>query len=238
MDITENLKYNIDIFKIGGLLEMEDHPSMFRIYSISLFTIFMIIFPVSLAINVFYVDTVEAVIKHSFVTISVWMVSVKALVVILNRIRIKELMRLMNDINLGSKDSEYNVMFRKTRDECQRLITAFLVTFMTTCTCLTIVTILAVPAERVWPSTILFPIESLHHPVIYNTVLIFQALSNGEIGIVLAALDSYGIALMHSLRSLLHILGIRLRQMGLRTLSIDNERELIALCKEYEKLLR
>lgn len=237
MDITENLKNHINIFKLGGLWEMEDHPSIFPIYSISFFTAFRIIFPVTLTINMCYADSVEAVIKYSFVTISVWMASVKALVVLLNRHRIKELMRIMSDIDLGSQDLD-NFMFRKTRDECQRLLSAFLGMFMPTYICLAIVTILIAPADRVWPSTILMPIELLHHPVIYNTVLIYQALSNAENGIALCALDSYGIALMHSLRSLLQILGTRIRQTGLRTLSIDNERQLIALCKEYEKLLR
>lgn len=238
MDISKNLKYHINIFKTCGFWEMESYPSIFRIYSVSLFTILLIIFPASLILNIFYVDTIEAVIRHSFITVSACTVSIKALVVILKRHRIKELMQIMKDIDLGSQHLERDSMLRKTCGDCQRLICAILIGFMATFTSLVIQTILSIPEERMWPSTTFIPIESLHHPVIYNAVLIYQALANAVMGIMGSALDTYSVVLMHSLRCLLHILGIRLRQIGHRIPSIDDERELIAVCKEYEKFLR
>lgn len=238
MDVRENLKYNIQIFRLCGLWDVQNHQTCYRNYSILFFGFVLFLFPLSLAVNLFYVDSIDDFISHSFVTFNVLGLSVKATVVIFRKNQIDLLLRSLSNVKFRSEIPRQDLLFRKIRDDCQNLVRIISILFVCTIVGIAIVSIFLAPEERIWPSTRLIPIESLHHPAIYNGVLIFQVFSNIFAGLAVANIDTYGVALMIILRSLFHVIGKQLQRVGRHASNIENERDLIDICTQYEKLLR
>lgn len=238
MDVRENLKYNILIFQICGLWKVQNHQNYYRIYSVIFFGTVLFLFPLSLAINLFYVDLIEDFISHSFTTLNLFGLSIKATVVIFKQNQIDLLMCSLSNVKFRSEIPRQDLLFRKTRDDCQNLVRLIATLFVSTVVCIAIVSIFLAPEERIWSSTRLIPIESLHHPAIYNGGLILQVLSNIMACIAVANTDTYGVALMIILRSLFHVTGKQLRRVGRHASHTENERDLIDICVQYEKLLR
>lgn len=238
MDVGQSLKYNILIFKICGLWEVKSHKNCYRTYSILFVATIFFIFPASLAMNLFFVDSVDDIIKHSFLAINIAMLSMKAIALLRQRSHLKLLICTLEEIEFHSQISKNDSLFEYTQRDCKNLVRAFVCCYLSTMLCVAVLAVFSAPEDRFWSSTLLIPVESFHHPAIYYGGLIYQMCSTACVCFVAASLDTFGVALMHISRCLFHALGNHLQNAGRHGSNKENERDLINICEQYEKMIR
>lgn len=226
MDICENLKFNIFVFKIFGFWNKNN--SLWKHF---FFIAVCVLFPISLAIVVPYVDTLDTLLDHLLNTVSLFMVSIKAFNVIVRQKEFEELFQSMDSINQSVNHVEFNSFYQQTKNLGHKIVKGFLTFYAMTWMNLVVETIFSSPEERIWSSTYLIPIDVLHQPIIYYGILLYQGVSNILMALICATVDTYAIIFMRGLECAIDIVRLRLRSMH-----FTRKHEFIDICEDLKRI--
>lgn len=219
-------------------------PTDSRLYTwttMALFVLFGFLFPLTMVVNVFFVNSVTEVMDHMFYSVSLYSSTYKLSVTYSNRENIRELFRTHAALSYGVG---YNDVHDKRTARMNIIIhTVFMCLYIACCIGFLLQTAFSPPEESVFASTLLYPSDFMHRRAMYLSLLLFQCTGN-VISTVWAALnDSFYIALMNMACSHVTDLKYRLNILGARyAANVDRNaiyyKDLMDCCKRYEECSR
>lgn len=207
-----------------------------RLFYVVLFI--CIVYPLSLFGNVFYVNTVEEIIDHGFISLTLFAVAFKAGVMYWQRHNIRGIFRM------------HAHLLRGTGPEAVRVarINFLLHVFLSFCYMMTgfiflVQVCVAGPEKSPWPSTTRLPYAFAAKPTVRLAGVMFQTLSYQLLAMWGSMQDAFYIALIHTTCSHVAELKKRLQQLGRRCTDKDNRNavfyeDLVDCCQRYEDCLR
>lgn len=240
----EMFKWHIRSFKLCGLWPPQGGSKLYSVYVILFSIAFNIIFPITEIVCVFFVDSVEQVVDHMILRITIILIVIKSFIVLATKNRFAEILNIMKELDESVTTDESQEIFLPILKRSNFMISFYFYDYVICYIISLLQVIVSPPEQRIWSSTYLYPIELLHHPAIYLGVIVFQGIAHFEQVTICPALDTYGAALMDAVSGHVQVLSHRLSALGNSDTDTDtsnphnHQAELIKLCKKYNSILR
>lgn len=205
-----------------------------------MFFILGILFPISLILNFFFVDSIIEMVDRSVITSSVIVVVLKALNLYATRSGFDEFLKIIKILDGEIHEESHIFQMNATIKLSHQLYFCYLFPYVSTCGLLAFQTLFSAPANRLWQSTYSYPFKWAQNNQIYTSGLFIQGFANTCIVFFAVAADTYGVILIHILSTHINILQERLKILGKpkHFTAEDNFNQLIYCCKIYENILR
>lgn len=230
------------VFKACALWPPEGGSTLYSIWMVFFILTVCIIFPISQIVCVFWVDSVNAAVQNLLISSTITMVVIKGMNVLANQKTFLEFFHVLSELDSTVTPDEYEKIFKKIFFVSDSLLNLFCFNYNVSYVFLAIQVIVSDPADKLWASTYLYPIDFLHQRTIYLGGIIYQAVSNLAIIYISMCVDTYPASLLHILGGHVEVLGLRMQALGKNSDDIQDiqhgEKDLIKLCKEYLLIIR
>lgn len=244
MDSQKALKWHIAVFKVTGLLSPEKPSNIYSYYSITVSILSFILFPLSALSCVFFLDSIDSIVENLILTSSSIMLAVKGFNLLIKQRVFVELLNTLKKLDVSVTQNEFQRIFLPKVGRSNRLLLLFGLLCMLNWFCVALQVIVLPMEERMWLSTLLYPIEILHHPIIYVGGVVFQCLASLHQVSVACAVDTYCTPLIDTINGHYKVLGERLSVLGCSLANrkskdcLPEKLTLVDLCEKYIVILK
>lgn len=233
---------HVFLMRVTGIWPTTNDSRWYKWLTIAFFLFVGVLFPFTMFVNIFMVNTIQEAMDHSFLSLSCWTSAFKACVIYQRRDSLRKLFiihgNLCDDSSNRHKERLDRIAWINIRIHTA-LMTLY---FLTTCT-VVIQVIFAEPMQGFFSSTSHFPYAWARQRSVYLIVLVFQIVC--ALGIVAwtAIEDSLSIGLINTICG--HVAELKERLEAVGTIATEGVpknlnfyRELIDCCKRYAIYLR
>lgn len=235
MSSQELLKWHIRIFKLCALLPPEKPSTLHRFHLISFCIFIYIAFPLSELTSALFVKSTAAVVDRLILTSSNVLVATKSFNLLFKRKRFTEILRINNKLEETALQKERLNILSPIFKQSDFIFWFFGINYFGCWVFVFLQVLISGPELRIWSSTYFYPVEILHHPLIYFGGIVFQDIAS-FFHMSSIALDTYGASLIATLTGHITILCQRFQTMGHSTdrgAKYHEKQELIGLCERY-----
>lgn len=239
MDSAKMFKWHILDFWACGLWPSKTRSSFYTCYSILISMFAFVLYPISSLVCVFFMNTVDAIVDNLVLTSSLILVSMKALNLLIHQQKLVEILCILKKLDKTISPQEYQLIFASIFKRSNVLFFCFFGNFIMCYVTVLLLVLVSDPGHRTWSSTYLYPIEILHHRIIYFGGVVIQGISNLLQVVVDVSFDTYGASLMDLASGHIKLLGKRLSVLGTNKESLYQQKlKLIDLCEKYILILK
>lgn len=216
-------------FELFGIWPKRPSHPLYHIWTLIIFLIVGIAFPLSQLINCFFVDSIEAFVGILLVTSTVTVVVIKSVIIYKKRTKLMKILKILKNLDADVHETDHIEIVNLVLRQCKKIYFLFLFIYVFACVILTFQVCLVPPEYRMWPSTILYPYKWAKIHTIYIGGIVFQGIANTLICIFSGSGDTYGIILSNILVAHIQIFCKKLEKL--------EEEQIVKCCKIYEDIL-
>lgn len=244
-NIPRSFRSHMFVMRSTGIWSMPNDPLWYDLLTIVLFFFIGFLYPLSEFINIFFVDTVEKAMDHSFLSLTCWSTAFKAGVFYWRRDSIRELYRIHAEfLRTANHHSAPDINSRIVRVNIRvhrNISTLYVLGWCG----FVAQTMLSPPGDGMLSSTGRMPFDFTQRRSVYWTVMIYQMVSNLCLSVWAANEDAFSIALMNTLYGHMAQLKDRLQHLDREyspDVNADRDfwfyKSLIECCQRYEDCLK
>lgn len=244
-NIPIELRTNIRVFRMSGMwptpTDTQAAAYRYDMLSVCVLLFIGISFPLSQIINVFLVHSVDDMMDHLFISLTIICGTVKGINIYCCRRRIQQIFDLHHE--MMSKGYFDHRLFANVRGKIQMIFRFFVVMYMSAWIFVGLYNVISVRGKRFWPATHHLHGKWTDNEFIYWTVFVYQAMANFCFCGWHAMEDTMSVILMLLLCGHIEVLMERFRCLGQSDgkLSLKNRayyENLKNCCAHYELCLK
>lgn len=235
-DIPLEFRSYVIVMRVMGAWPTTDNSSSYKWLRIAVYLFVGIQLPLSLFVNIFYVNSTVAALDYSFTSLVCCATMLKTIVLYWHRDNIRELFRSHAGLVRGveQKTAYHNRIGRQNF-----IIHAALTALYAMSYCYEIVQVICVPPEkRTFSSTAHYPWKLTGNRTVFLIVLIVQSVDAAILVVSLSLHDSFPLSFMNTGCGHLGELKLRLQRLGSTNNDADFYKEVVECCQRYENCLR
>lgn len=237
-DIPPGFQSHVFVMRVTGAWPTTDDSRWYQCWTIAYFLNVGIFSLLSIVVNIFYANSLEEAMNHTFVSLTCWTNTFKACILYKRRNSIYELFdiheRFLRTVNGRSATANYRIVCVNVRAHIA-LTTLYFVWWMFVVAQI----VFAEPENRALPSTRNLPYAYAKHSTVYLSVLVYQIACDMGHCISASMADTFYIALMNTICGHVAELKVRLRALGNNgDGDLQFIKDMIDCCKRYEDCLR
>lgn len=239
--VPPGLRSHVFVLRLTRIWPTDVDGQWYKWSTAAVFTWLGIVLPFSVFVNIFYVDTIQEAMDHTFIPLSGWGTAFKASVLYWRRDNIRQLFRIHASLLHGTGENvQIHNRIAGTNMGMHGVLTALDVIWSFV---LMIQIAIALPDDRIYLSTLNFPSEFSRHFVVYWILLLYQMLGTTGITVWVSMEDSFCVALINIACGHVEDLKHKLRRLGTEFTEGEDRnaryyKDLIVCCKRYEQCLR
>lgn len=239
-DIPSGLRSHVFIMRVTGIWPTANDTRRYNWLTIGIFIVFGLLSSLSLFVNLFFVNTIEEVTTHLFISLSCAICTFKAAIIYWQRDSIRELFgvhaALSSDVICNDR---YNRIVRLN----YRVHGLFACLYCCSVSLFIVQSIYSDTADSLIPANTHWSYGFLQHRAVFWIVFVYQVLCIFFNAICHSMEDSFYIALIQILCCHLTELKERLKALGTESMRIESRnslfyKNLIECCERYENCLR
>lgn len=205
------LRYHIFVWKVCGFWSLPGNPIWYRFYSTALCIIFYIMYPLWVAVQVLFVDSLDKMIEILLI-LPTACAGMKGYFVILRRRELHMLFELVDRMDSFVQRTEQTEVIKKETYESMRLVKMLSIFYYSTVVSTFMIAFL--PEERRFMWKAYFPFGYEDNLGIYYSCLLFQLVASFFVSFIYSSLDLYGSVLYKLLGAHIDILGKKFKELG------------------------
>lgn len=213
------MRYHIIVWKVCGLWNIPGNPWWYRVYCVVLYTIFYILYPLCIALQIMFTNSFDEMIDILLI-LPTACAGMKGCFVIAKRSELRKLFALIERMDEMLKDPEHQQMVEKQVRESLTLVKVLSVFYYSTVMSSFMVAFLSEERQFMWQSY--YPFDYQHNLGIYYFFLFFQLGASFLVSFIYSSLDLYGSALYKVLGAHIDILGMKFKVLGRPTGQFDS----------------
>lgn len=225
--IPHDVHHSIMLFHYSGMWPPLNKSILYDTYTFILFCLLGVTFPITQFMNMFYVNSVEAVIDHFFISITCLNGTFKAINIYVQQKNIRQIFAMHREMLRESdeNDPEERVRFANVTKMNMRIFRFFISLYFTTWSTIVLQVVLSKPQNRLWPSTYNLPYDWARDEQLYLWLLVYQGFSNMIFAIWIGLEDTFPVILMLMLCGHVDRLTKRLQRLGQRRSVVESRNE-------------
>lgn len=223
-------KVMIRPFELFGVWPKSSSPLLYHLWTLTMFLVVGVAFPLSQLINCLFVDSVDAFVAILLVTTTATVVVAKSVIIYKKRSKLVRLLDILRRLDSEVHELDHVEIMNRVLRQCVKIYYLFLFIYVLACAILTFQVLLVPKEYRVWPSTSMYPYKWAQVESVYIGGFAFQGIANTLICVFAGSGDTYGINLSNILVAHIRILCLKLERLS--------ETQIVKCCQIYEDILR
>lgn len=199
------------VWKVCGLWTLPGNPWWYRLYCTVLYTIFYVLYPLCIALQLMFVNSFDEMIDILLI-LPTACAGMKGCFVMAKRSELRKLFVLMERMDEVVRYPEHQRLIEKEIRDSLTLVKVLSVFYYSTCVSSFMVPFLAEERRFMWQSY--YPFDYQHNLGIYYFLLFFQLVASFLVSFIYSSLDLYGSALYKVLGGHIDVLGLKLKMLG------------------------
>lgn len=235
-DIPAGFRSYIFVMRVTGLWPTANDFWWYKWLSVTYFLFAGLLNPITLFVNIFYVNSVLDIVMHVNTSLTSWIITMRMGVLYWRNDSIREIFSIHSRLSrsAGRNPAQYDRIARLNY-RLHVILTSF---FMLIVVAAVIQTIDVKPEDGIIPSSSLYPFEVSNHRVLYVTLLVYQ-IWGGTVVTMSNVVDALNIAVINVLCDYLNELKLGLTMLGSECAAGEDRdtqfyRDLRKCCIDYE----
>lgn len=217
-------------FRYLGVWPSLKHPTISKLWSSIMFILVGVIYPLSVAMNLLFIDSMNEFADVSYILSSIVLAILKGYFVFGKNGQLRRLLGIMDAIDAKILTKRHRDAHEEKLKTCRILYRIFVFLYLSAFAFIAFQTAFASKERRIWASTGHLPFGWSQNSYIYVGGIYFQGITNFAACFLGVNLDVYGIIFSNILLGYIRVLGDKLRGMKGATI--------VDCCKFYEDVLR